>query len=192
MMKTQVLGVLAAAAIVAGCAEMKELDDWAMKKAIEARAPAPVATYERGGSRLVSGSASCTFGPGYPKEEHCCVMDRRESAMDVDTAFAKVTQEYRYHANIDMRGKNLSRLYRHQKFPGKLYVLADDVVPLSNSALGKGFWMIFRLEPFEKGVVTVETSYCPSPGVQATDWEGWHKAVQDSVHATLPPLQGRR
>ena len=106
--RTQTVGALVAATLAAGCAEMKELDDWAMKKAREGRTSTPVAsstspptsppasppgatptaTYERNGARLALGSASCTFSPGYPKDGHCCIMDRRESAMDVDTAFA--------------------------------------------------------------------------------------------------------
>jgi hypothetical protein len=191
MMK-HALGVVALAVAVAGCAEMKELDDWAMKKAHEGRAPAAGTQANRGGSAVTSGGAQCAFNPGYQKSDNCCILEPYMSSLDVDTAFTQASQEYRFPTKVKGTGKDPTRLYRYMTFPGQSHIVANDVVPRSGGVLSQGFWLALRVETGpQKGMSRIDPTYCATPGVRATDLEAWHKAVQDSIYATMPPVQGR-
>ena len=191
MMKHAVSAVALTVA-VAGCAEMKELDDWAMKKAHEGRAPAAGSQANRSGLTQASGGAQCAFNPGYQKSDNCCILEPYMSSLDVDAAFAQASQEYRFPTKVKGPGKDPTRLYRYMTFPGQSHIVANDVVPRSGGVLSQGFWLALRVETGpEKGISRIDPTYCATPGVRATDPEAWHKAVQDSIHATMPPVQGR-
>jgi len=195
MVKKKILGALLASIAVAGCAEMKELDDWAMKKAREDRATAPGQQADRAVKFKVPAEAQCSFNPGYVEADNCCIMTPYMSSLDLDTAFARAVQEYRFPTKVKERGRdpNPTRLYRYMSYPGQEHMAANEVRPRSSSALSQGFYMTLRIE---KGAVDansrIELAYCETPGLRATDQLAWHKAVQDSIYATLPPVQARK
>ena len=105
-MNKRMIGALALA-MLAGCAEMKELDDWAMKKAHEGRAPAAGSQANRSGLAQASGGAQCAFNPGYQKSDNCCILEPYMSSLDVDAAFAQASQEYRFPTKV--KGPEIGR-----------------------------------------------------------------------------------
>jgi hypothetical protein len=194
MMKRSMLGTLLAALAVAGCAEMKELDDWALKKAREDRQPATGTPAASAAKFNVPSGAQCAFNPGYPESANCCILSPYMSSLDMDTALARAVQEFQYPTKISGRGRdpNPSRLYRFMTYPGQLHDVANDVRPRSDASLAQGLWLKLRIEPGVDKHAHVELAYCETPGLRAADQVAWHKAVQNAIYTTVPPLQARR
>jgi len=194
MMKRKILGAVLATLAIAGCAEMKDLDDWAMKKAREGRQPTADAQAAGVAKFKIPAGAQCAHNAGYPESENCCIVDGYMSSVDIDTALARAIQEFQFPTKLTGRrlDPNPVRLYRFMSYPGQMHDVANDVRPRSDPSLAQGFWLYLRIEPGVDKHAHVEPAYCETPGVRAADQVAWHKAVQNAIYTAVPPLQARK
>lgn len=177
---------------VAGCAELKQLDDAAMAKALEMRgATGEMQPEPWPGEMKVPEAAQCSFGRVYPESHNCCVMKRYTTRLDVDTAYARAMQEYAF---TDKRnaaeGANFTHYHGHlyQTNAGAMYRLMGEVVPRSDVRLRRGVWMGLVIAKASPTTAEVEPVYCEIRARRMQDQLGWHLAVQESIRQTLPPM----
>jgi hypothetical protein len=182
------LAVACVLAGLVGCAEMKQLDDWAMAKAKENKAAAA----QSGSATAVAGTpskAQCQYNPGYALESNCCIVPPYISSLDVDTAGARALREFNWPTKVNGRGKDPqpTRLYRYQAYPGSKYMAAHEVLPRSDPSLSQGFYLVTEIEKSGTANSYVEAAYCETPGLRAADQAAWHRSIQTLIYATLPP-----
>lgn len=185
-----------AAVLLAGCAELKALDDKAMNHVLEQRGqtgqlqPEPWALQTD-----VPPEAECKFSGLYRQIQNCCIMKRYTTSLDVDTAYAKAMQEYGFSVTRPSgEGANNPHYHGHdyQAQPAALYRMFGEVTPRSDVRLSRGVWMGFVIAKAGPNIAEIEPVYCEMRGRRMKDQLTWHKAVQDNVRATLPPLQPQR
>jgi len=183
--------LLVGAALLAGCAQLKQADDWAMNKVLQDRGqvgqlqPDPWP-----GVIKVPPEAQCRFTGVYREMDNCCVMGPYTAAVDVDTAFAKARVEYGFKAvrpQDEGRGYNGYHGFVYETTPGAVYRLFGEVSPRSDARLSRGIWMGLVLSKASPTTTAVEPVYCESRGQRMQDQLTWHKAAQESIRATLPP-----
>lgn len=177
---------------VAGCAELKQLDDAAMAKALEMRgATGELQPEPWPGEMKVPEAAQCSFGRTYPEAHNCCVMKRYTVGMDVDTAYARAMQEFAFslkRSPAEGSGYSHYHGHLHQAGTGALYRMMGEVVPRSDVKLRRGVWMGLVIAKSSPTSAEVEPVYCEIRGRRMQDQLGWHQAVQESIRQTLPPV----
>lgn len=177
---------------MAGCAEMKQLDDAAMAKALEMRgATGEMQPEQWPGEMKVPEAAQCSFGRAYPESHNCCVMKRYTTTVDVDTAYARAMQEYAFTAKrSSAEGAGFTHYHGHlyQTNAGAMYRLMGEVVPRGDVKLRRGVWMGLVIAKASPTTAEVEPVYCEIRGRRMQDQLGWHQAVQQSIRLTLPPV----
>jgi hypothetical protein len=186
---------LAAAFAAAGCAELKQADDWAMKKALEDRgATGELQPEPWAGEMKVPVEAQCTFTPTYLEGHNCCVMKRYTTGLDVDTAFARSMQEYAFSQKRGDEGVGYPHYHGHlyQAQAGAVYRVFGEVVPRSDIRLHRGVWIGLVIAKASSITAEVEPVYCEARGRRMQDQLIWHQTVQASIRATLPPTPARK
>lgn len=197
-MKRMSIAFVVAAAVVAwrGCAELKQLDDAAMKQALESRgATGEMQPEQWAGEMKVPDAAQCTFNQTYSEGHNCCVMKRYTTSLDVDTAYARAMQEFAFTVK---RNPNEGAGYPHyhghlyQANAGALYRMFGEVRPRSDIKLNRGVWMGLVIAKASPTTSEVEPVYCEARGRRMQDQLGWHQAVQESIRTTLPSVSVRK
>lgn len=180
------------AVALAGCAEMKALDDKAMNQFLAQKGQTGQLQPEQwAGEVVVPAEAQCGFSERYKQMHNCCVMKRYTTAIDVDTAFAKAMQEYGFSEKKPPgEGAGYPHYHGHDftAQPGALYRMFGDVVPHSDVRLSRGVWMGLVIAKAGPNSAQVESVYCEARGRRMRDQLTWHKAMQESIRATLPPV----
>ncbi len=183
--------LLAGAAFLAGCAELKQADDWAMNKVLQDRGQVGQLQPDLWpGAIKVPPEAQCRFSGVYREMDNCCVMGAYTAALDVDTAFAKARVEYGFKTvrpPDEGRGYNGYHGFVYEVAPGAMYRLFGEVTPRSDPRLSRGIWMGLTLSKASPTTTSVEPVYCEIRGNRMKDQLAWHKAAQESIRATLPP-----
>jgi hypothetical protein len=179
-MKVQLLVIALAGLTAAGCAGIDDVEGSIRE--------AQGAGSARGGAGLAApAQAQCAYSAGYQRSDNCCILPNYESGLDVDAAFSRAMQQYRFPANVQARHGNPARLYRYQSVRGQYHSAANDVRPEGDRALGHGVWLFLTLERETEKTSSVAAAYCEIPGRRPHDAAAWHAAVQASIHRTLPP-----
>lgn len=196
MKATQTACTVMAAMLLAGCAELKALDDKAMNHVLEQRGQTGQLQPEQwAGEMVVPPEAGCKFTSTYRQAENCCVMKRYTTSLDVDTAYAKAMQEYGFSVKRppgDGAGYPHYHGHDYQAEPAALYRMFGDVTPRSDVRLSRGVWIGLVIAKAGPGIAEIEPVYCEARGRRMKDQLTWHKAVQDNIRTTLPPLAPQR
>lgn len=187
---------LLASTAAAGCADLKRLDDAAMNKVLEERGQVGQLQPEQwAGEMKVPAEAQCTFTNTYKEIHNCCLMKRYTTSLDVDTAYAKAMQEYAF--SMKRRaGEGVAYPHYHghlyQAQPAALYRMFGEVTPRSDVRLSRGVWMGLVIAKSGPNTAEIEPVYCEANGRRMRDQLTWHKAMQESIHATFPPVSARK
>ena len=184
--------LLGGTTLLAGCAQLKQADDWAMNKVLQDRGQVGQLQPELWpGVNKVPPEAQCRFTGVYREADNCCVMGAYTAALDVDTAFAKARLEYGFKAvrpPDEGRGYNSYHGFAYETAPGAMYRLFGEVVPRSDARLSRGIWMGVLLSKASPNTTGVEPVYCEIRGNRMKDQLSWHQAIQESIRTTLPPV----
>ena len=185
--------LIAAGLSLAACAELKQLDDMAMQKVLADRGQTGQLQPERfAGEMKVPKEANCGHSPAFPEAENCCLMPKYTAGMDVDTALAKARLEFNFQERKPAgEGAGYSHYHgwRYEANPGAFYRMAGDVVPATDVRLSRGVWVSMVLSKAGPAATDVAVAYCEARGRRMEDQLTWHKALQDAVRGTLPPIK---
>jgi hypothetical protein len=189
----RMVAAVVAATLAAGCAELKKADDWAMNKVLEDRGQVGQMQPEPWvGEMKVPEEAHCKFSAFYREDENCCIMPRYTTALDVDTAFAKARSEYDFQEKRPY-GEGVNVAHYHgflfEAHPAAFYRMMGEVMPRSDVRLSRGVWMALVVSKASATTTEIEAAYCEIRSRRMKDQLTWHRAMQDSVHATFPPVQ---
>lgn len=151
------------------------------------------------GNRTISvpKGAECSFTPTYRENQNCCVMRPYRTAIDVDTAYARVVREYNFRPEPHMgelEGEAYPDVFhghRHDVRSGERYQLWGIVFPRSDVRLRRGVWVGLTLEATGPKSTDVLPIYCEFGARAMEEQRTWHKAVQWTIKETLPPDVGR-
>jgi hypothetical protein len=137
--------------------------------------------------RTWDATAQCNHNPGYQRADSCCILPAYVSSLDVDTAFSRVMQTYRFPTKADAKGRSSDRIYRYQSVKGQYHSAANEVAPSGERTLAPGLWLFVTLERETDATSSVSAAYCALPGRRPDNPAAWHAAVQQSIRATVPP-----
>jgi hypothetical protein len=122
-------------------------------------------------------------------------MPRYVAALDVDTAYANSRVEYGFQEKKPpAEGRDFTRYhgFDYEAHPATLYRMFGEVNPRSDVRLSRGVWMGLVLSKASPTTTNVEAVYCEVRSRQMKDQVTWHKAMQESIRATLPPAASAR
>lgn len=178
--------------LASGCAQMKAADDWAMNTVLEGRGQVGQLQPANwmGDTTTVPAEANCRFSANYKQMDNCCLMPRYTTTLDVDTAFAKARVEYGFKEKRPLNeGRDFPGYHGfvYETHPATLYRMFGEVNPRSDVRLSRGVWMGLVISKVSATTAEIEPVYCEIRNRNMKDQVTWHKAVQDSIRATLPP-----
>lgn len=137
--------------------------------------------------------AQCSFSATYREDQNCCAMRAYRTAIDVDTAYDRLVREFGFNRvpqPYEVEGEAYPEIYhghRHETRHGGPYELWGIVVPRGDVRLFRGVWMGFTLRATGPDSTDVRPVYCEVQARPMKQQLVWHRAVQRSIRATLPP-----